>query len=320
MTEAEWLACTNPTAMLAFVSARLKPRQLWLFACGCCRRRRRELDDPRIQALLDAVERQPESWPRTTGEVVQVLADLHAREAEARAALNQATRASEEARHQAREADMPPVPSAVLLAAVENAACIATLAAAEAAHQAGQALAHSFFNGLDLPNLTESLAEAAGLAQSADAWSRCAGAWQRRADREDDRPPKRGRSARAIRVTVVRQWIEDAEEEEADRIGARTRGWATRERAAQAGLLRCIAGSPFGPPPVIDPRVLAWGDGTVRRLAAGIYEDRAFERLGILADALEEAGCVDERLLGHCRERGEHARGCWVVDAVLPLP
>jgi hypothetical protein len=37
----------------------------------------------------------------------------------------------------------------------------------------------------------------------------------------------------------------------------------------------------------------------------------------IVADALEEAGCSDEQILGHLRSGGEHYRGCFVVDALL---
>jgi hypothetical protein len=57
--------------------------------------------------------------------------------------------------------------------------------------------------------------------------------------------------------------------------------------------------------------------GTVRRLAEAIYEERAFDHLPILADALEEAGCSDETLLGHLRGPGLHMRGCWAVDLIL---
>jgi hypothetical protein len=34
-------------------------------------------------------------------------------------------------------------------------------------------------------------------------------------------------------------------------------------------------------------------------------------------DALEEAGCAVKEVLEHCRNGGEHVRGCWVVDKVL---
>ena len=39
--------------------------------------------------------------------------------------------------------------------------------------------------------------------------------------------------------------------------------------------------------------------------------------LPILADALQDAGCEDADILGHCRSGGPHVRGCWVVDLVL---
>jgi hypothetical protein len=37
----------------------------------------------------------------------------------------------------------------------------------------------------------------------------------------------------------------------------------------------------------------------------------------ILADALQDAGCDNADILGHCRGPGPHVRGCWVVDLVL---
>ena len=74
----------------------------------------------------------------------------------------------------------------------------------------------------------------------------------------------------------------------------------------------------FGPEPIRVPAMtLAWEHSMVPRLARGIYDDRAWDCLPILGDALEEAGCLDEGLLRHCREPGEHARGCWAVDSLL---
>jgi hypothetical protein len=59
------------------------------------------------------------------------------------------------------------------------------------------------------------------------------------------------------------------------------------------------------------------GAGGESDLAHAIYAERAFARLPILADALEEAGYHNEDLLNHCRSKGEHTRGCWAVDALL---
>jgi hypothetical protein len=85
------------------------------------------------------------------------------------------------------------------------------------------------------------------------------------------------------------------------------------ELRAQADLLRDIFGNPFRHPVFVPP----WRSPDVVQLARGIYEDRAFDRMPILADALEDAGCADPDILSHCRSGGEHGRGCWVVDLVL---
>ncbi len=85
------------------------------------------------------------------------------------------------------------------------------------------------------------------------------------------------------------------------------------EFVQQSNLLRDIFGNPFRPV-AADP---AWLTPTVQSIAAAIYEDRAFDRLPILADALEEAGCTDADMLLHCRQPADHVRGCWVVDLVL---
>jgi hypothetical protein len=84
-------------------------------------------------------------------------------------------------------------------------------------------------------------------------------------------------------------------------------------------MLRCISRGPFHPPRPLDPAVLAWNDRTVQLLARSLYEERAFDRLPLLADALLDGGCADEGLLAHCRSGGEHVCGCWAVDLVLGL-
>ena len=81
-----------------------------------------------------------------------------------------------------------------------------------------------------------------------------------------------------------------------------------------ASLIHDIFGNPFKPVAVD----LCWDTSIVKALATAIYEERAFDdRLPILADALEEAGCSDAAILHHCRQPGEHWRGCWVVDLLL---
>jgi hypothetical protein len=85
----------------------------------------------------------------------------------------------------------------------------------------------------------------------------------------------------------------------------------------QMDLLRDIFGNPFRPVLAPEPAVLAWSDRLVVRLAESIYEQRAFDRLPILADALEEAGCADEVILTHLRGSTLHVPGCWALDLLL---
>ncbi len=89
------------------------------------------------------------------------------------------------------------------------------------------------------------------------------------------------------------------------------------ESRPQAEFLRDIVGNPFRAAPVVQQDWLAWNGGTIPALAREIWEARAFDRLPMLADALEDAGCADAALLGHCRSGGEHVRGCWALDLVL---
>jgi hypothetical protein len=78
-------------------------------------------------------------------------------------------------------------------------------------------------------------------------------------------------------------------------------------------MLNDIAGNPFRP---VEWQP-AWQTADVVGVARGIYDDRAFDRLPVLADALMDAGCADEQVLSHCSSAGPHVRGCWVVDLAL---
>jgi hypothetical protein len=88
------------------------------------------------------------------------------------------------------------------------------------------------------------------------------------------------------------------------------------EERAQCGVIREIFGNPLQPI-AVDSAWLAWNDGAIRKMALAIYDARAFDRLPLLADALEDAGCTNADILAHCRSGGEHVRGCWVVDLLL---
>jgi hypothetical protein len=88
------------------------------------------------------------------------------------------------------------------------------------------------------------------------------------------------------------------------------------EHASQAKLLAEIVRNPYRFV-ALSPTMRTWKGGTVEKIAQAIYNDRAFDRLPILADALEDSGCDNADILAHCRGGGEHVLGCWVVDQIL---
>ncbi len=98
----------------------------------------------------------------------------------------------------------------------------------------------------------------------------------------------------------------------APNLGSRVES-ADKARATQGHLLRDIFGNPLRPI-TLD---LNWRTSTVVALAQGIYQERDFSAMPILADALQDAGCENADILDHCRGPGPHVRGCWVVDLVL---
>ena len=140
---------------------------------------------------------------------------------------------------------------------------------------------------------------------------------------------KNKRLMESIAVEEVRKIEEPRQRSEIDEFDLEER----RDRAARKQLalvLREIIGNPFKPPR-FEPN---WRTSTVVQLAQGIFEDRAFDRMPILADALLDADCDEEPVLRHCRgtelhvketkEPVQHYRGCWVIELILgrfqPVP
>jgi hypothetical protein len=109
----------------------------------------------------------------------------------------------------------------------------------------------------------------------------------------------------------------------ADLIADLVAGWPgdeaseQKEKVNQAAILRDFFGPLSFRLVVLAPAWLRWNHGTVPAIARRIYDGRAFHDLPILADALEDAGCTGADILTHCRQPGEHVRGCWVVDLIL---
>jgi hypothetical protein len=205
MDEKEWLACTDPTAMLEFVRGKASDRKLRLFAVACCRRLGAELPD---QRSWDAVH------------VAECFADGNGTEHDLMIARRDA----------------------------------------EASFQ------------------KDRTAYAAVQATGGKAWDAAVGAVE------------------AVDY-LGWEWYEEGVERE----------------QVQTGLLREIFGNPFRPV-ALDP---AWRLSNVIALAKPIYDDRAFDRLPVLAEALEEACCDSQDILNHFRGPGPHVLGCWALDLLL---
>src|SRR5262249_13662394 len=85
---------------------------------------------------------------------------------------------------------------------------------------------------------------------------------------------------------------------------------AGEQSQEQGKLLRDICGNPFRRV-ALAPAVLTWQGGAAVKMALAIYDQRRFEDLPVLADALEDAGCASADILAHLRGPGPHVRGCW---------
>ena len=101
--------------------------------------------------------------------------------------------------------------------------------------------------------------------------------------------------------------------------GAATRPYG-EDLFAQVSLLRCVFGNPFRP--VSLPATCR--TPTAVALARAAYDESELpagtldpDRLAVLSDALEDAGCNSAKMLGHLRREGPHVRGCWVIDLLL---
>jgi hypothetical protein len=81
-------------------------------------------------------------------------------------------------------------------------------------------------------------------------------------------------------------------------------------------LIREVFGNPFHTP-TLPAHWRVWNEGTIARLARHAHEQRRFDEMPVLGDALEDAGCVDEQTLAHCRSATPHVLGCWVLELLL---
>jgi hypothetical protein len=89
--------------------------------------------------------------------------------------------------------------------------------------------------------------------------------------------------------------------------------WDTITPQGHVQILLDLFGNPF--------RSVAfdasWRTPAVIELGQEIYDAYAFDRLALIADTLDQAGCDKAEVLTHLRGPGPHVRGCWALDLVL---
>jgi hypothetical protein len=108
----------------------------------------------------------------------------------------------------------------------------------------------------------------------------------------------------------------EATRQDRDRFSGLDRSPFEVSRMQWSDALRDIAGNPFHEY-ALHPDWLDANDRIAAALAETAYDERAFESLPILADALEDAGCDIAAVLDHLRGPGPHFRGCWALDLIL---
>jgi hypothetical protein len=166
------------------------------------------------------------------------------------------------------------------------------------------------------PLLIDPHSDAALAAESAILFTADAGwEWDRPAERRLERGRNRGSYEAADHRPAVQSVASLVTTVAAASPADSSGQFRKAEHTRQVHLIHDI----FGPLPfrevAVDPR---WLTPDVVTIAKGIYDEKAFDRLPILADALQDAGCDNDEMLKHCRaENWEHVRGCWVVDLLL---
>jgi hypothetical protein len=306
MTEAEWVSCEDPKAMLELLRGRVSERKLRLFACECCRRvLLREQQVPPALRLLSWQPPDPAGYSEDI-EFLHHAVDVSEAIAEGRA--SEEGRAAVACRFRSHPVAGCPAGYELCDAAKPSLAPIAAfefmvLTAAFAFQDPVNAVAAAEFSGLAAAALdfvetgpaTAALRVEQNVAQLPEPHAAYEASFRfRRCEGGNWR------------------WVADAEVEQAN--GYAVLAAYTTAQARSCDLIRDLIGNPFRPP---DPSASWWRDATAALVARVIYEERCFEQLPLLADALEEAGCDDVEVLRHCRGPGPHSRGCWVVDAAL---
>jgi hypothetical protein len=318
MTEAEWLAGDDLAALTRWVEARATPRQRALIDVAQARRLG-PLITPDLARVLDARDRLADGQA-TEADLRPFLHVLDEAAARARRTLDRADQEYAEAvrSRPGGDADEGSYPTVWLITGAEILRAQQAQQQGMAGAAAVEAVRVSAFGTEDergpLSRLFD-LADDIGRQQAtASACAELAPNWEYRAEELAEQLGRYPRRKRQI-AAAADEWADRGGHILEGMVNKRVHDAAARTRRGFVRTLHDIVDNPFRPV-AFDPR---WKTADVIGLARGIYDERAFERMPLLADALMDAGCADERVIAHCREPGAHYRGCWVLDAVLAL-
>jgi hypothetical protein len=299
VTDTDWRTCVDPTPLLYFLRDKGSARKWRLFAVACCRRIGHLIADERSRRAVEVAAR---------------YADAAATEDELEAARS----AAQQALAEAKDAEYTAEAEANFCITPAYAAVCSRLHATSAARSAV------------CPDPRETDSEPG--TSDARYW-RPSHAW----------------AAAAVTNNVTASFGSGQYDDRGEEAKHAAEAAEAAELQAQCELLRDLFGEYLGRPREegdwlpctvktrVSPRSgvdqwcllptprnlalrrewLAWDSCTVPRLAQAIYEVEAFDRLPILADALEDAGCDLAELLEHLRGPQPHARGCWALDLIL---
>ncbi|QEH34491.1 hypothetical protein OJF2_30300 [Aquisphaera giovannonii] len=316
-TEAGWRDCDDPASLLHFLREKGTARRWRLFEVACCRRIEQLITDDRCRGALQAAARHAVG---KAGDEELERARIAAQAAEDEASKREwVTEAEEQSCSTPRYCDAGRdmfVASAVRSAVCRDVRC------ADAAPGTPDAEQWSPSHRL-APNAI--YWHVCGTALRVEAATRenaiCDPSLSSEDGQEMDCPyqPEAkesliGSAARRAELKVQCDILRDLFGEFFGPLG--TEGmWMPRRSDAPGSEWWCLLPTPKRA--VVRPEWLEWSGGVVPRLAEEILSGSGFDRLPLLAEALERAGCEDPVILGHLRSRGTHYPGCWVLELLL---
>jgi len=327
MTESDWLKAKDPDAMLTLIQPRFSPRRWHYLACAHARRMSEFLPEGSMKQILDWAElhagtahSEPESlqFRDSIEPAAQLGADVAA--AEQRLIVLAADPDSNPDQFETSEMRLTN-PSALIFQAACQAAVLSIEEARNVVAHVGAALRAliSIEPGIEMLEMVrEEVVEATRIRANSSIYATSALKLKMQGDEFADQNTSRKLN---LQFAKAQQLVTDEQELVTTKVGEQHEQKQKADRKALGKFLLELVGNPYKAYRFESN----WRTDHVTGVARGILQDRAFDRMAILADALLDADCDEEAVLRHCRgtelhsEGALHLRGCWVIDQILEL-